>query len=68
MEHTAKNLERDASSAMASGRARKRRQCMDELVGLLGARAAMERIRAKGGTSFSVPLGITLRGQGEREE
>ena len=58
MEHTAKNRERDASSEMASGRARKRRQGMDELVELIGLPAAIELIRAKGGTSFSVPLGI----------
>ena len=68
MEHTAKNRERDASSEMASGRARKRRQGMDELVELIGLPAAIELIRAKGGTSFSVPLGITLRGQEQREK
>ena len=72
MEHTAKNRERDASSEMASGRARKRRQGMDELVELIGrsSRHAPRRafIRAKGGTSFSVPLGITLRGQEQREK
>ena len=68
MEHTAKNRERDASSEMASGRARKRRQGMDELVELIGLPGAIELIRAKGGTSFSVPLGITLRGQEQREK
>ena len=68
MEHTAKNRERDASSEMASGRARKRRQGMDELVELIGLPAAIELIRVKGGTRFSVPLGITLGGQEQREK
>ena len=41
---------------------------MNELVELIGLPAAIELIRAKGGTSFSVPLGITLRGQEQREK
>ena len=64
MEHMAKNRERrSASSEMFSGQARTRGQGVNELVELIGLPAAIELIRAKGGTSFSVPLGITLRGQ-----
>ena len=68
MEHMAKNRERrSASSEMFSGQARTRGQGVNELVELIGLPAAIELIRAKGGTSFSVPLGITLRGQEQRE-
>lgn len=69
MEHMAKNRERrSASSEMFSGQARTRGQGVNELVELIGLPAAIELIRAKGGTSFSVPLGITLRGQEQREK
>ena len=68
MEHMAKNRERrSASSEMFPGQARTRGQGVNELVELIGLPAAIELIRAKGGTSFSVPLGITLRGQEQRE-
>lgn len=69
MEHMAKNRERrSASSEMFPGQARTRGQGVNELVELIGLPAAIELIRAKGGTSFSVPLGITLRGQEQREK
>ena len=69
MEHMAKNRERrSASSEMFPGQARTRGQGVNELVELIGLPAAIELIRAKGGTSFSVPLGITLRGQDQREK
>ena len=58
MEHMAKNRERRSA----------RGQGVNELVELIGLPAAIELIRAKGGTSFSVPLGITLRGQEQREK
>ena len=69
MEHMAKNRERrSASSEMFPGQALTRGQGVNEFVELIGLPAAIELIRAKGGTSFSVPLGITLRGQEQREK
>ena len=60
MEHMAKNRERrSASSEMFSGQARTRGQGVNELVELIGLPAAIELIRA---------LGITLRGQEQREK
>ena len=54
MEHMAKNRERrSASSEMFSGQARTRGQGVNELVELIGLPAAIELIRAKGGTVFS---------------
>lgn len=39
-----------------------------ELVELIGLAATIELIRAKGGTSLRIPLGITAHGQEEREK
>ena len=53
MEHMAKNRERrSASSEMFPGQARTRGQGVNELVELIGLPAAIELIRAKGGTVF----------------
>ena len=53
MEHMAKNRERrSASSEMFSGQARTRGQGVNELVEQIGLPAAIELIRAKGGTVF----------------
>ena len=41
---------------------------MNRIIGLIGSSAAIELIRAKGGTSFSVPIGVTKRGQENREK
>lgn len=61
---------RNASSGTFFGQARgkARGQGINELIELIGLPATLELVRAKGGTSFVVPLGITRRGQEQREK
>lgn len=44
------------------------KQGIAELVELIGLAATLELIRAKGGTSLRIPLGITAHGREEREK
>lgn len=71
MEQMVANRERrNASSGTFFGQARgkARGQGINELIELIGLPATLELVRAKGGTSFVVPLGITRRGQEQREK
>ncbi len=71
MEQSVANRERRvASSGTVFGLARNkaRGQSINELVELIGLAATLELVRAKGGTSLAVPLGITRRGQEQREK
>lgn len=71
MEQSVANRERrSASSGAVFGQVRDkaRGEGVNELVELIGLPATLELIRAKGGTSLAVPLGITRRGQDQREK
>ncbi len=68
MEHVAKHQERHGASGGTGPDARNGGRCLDELVELIGRAATIELVRARGGTSFTVPLGLTLRGQEQREK
>ncbi len=70
MEHMAKHRERHNTSSRgnAGGTARRGRRAFEELVGLIGLPATLELVRERGGTTFTVPLGMTYRGQEQREK
>lgn len=68
MEHSAINRNGRPSSTAPAGREQARRRSVNELVELIGLAATVELIRAKGGTALRIPLGMTLRGQEQREK